>query len=130
MPEQWMVRVDGKEYGPVDEDELREWRAEGRLIRTNEVRRVNEERWIPAGELVEIFADDEPSALPPDLIVRRRTWRQIFRETIRIYREAFLRFMLFGLLTAVPMFVLQWTFPKIPFPDLSSGAAAAMPPVT
>jgi hypothetical protein len=125
-----MVRVDGKEYGPVDEDELREWRAEGRLIRTNEVRRVNEERWIAAGELVEIFADDEPAALPPDLIVRRRTWRQIFRETIRIYRGGFLRFMLFGLLTAVPMFVLQWTFPKIPFPDLSPGAAAAMPPVT
>jgi hypothetical protein len=130
MAEQWMVRVKGKEYGPVDTDELREWRDEGRLIRDNEVRHVNEDRWFPAGELPEIFADDEPPAEPPDLIARRRSWPEIFRETIRIYREAFWRFMLFGLLTAVPMFALQWTFPKLPWPDLSSGSAATIPPVT
>jgi hypothetical protein len=130
MPEQWMVRVEGKEYGPVDEDDLREWRDEGRLIRQNEVRRVNEERWFPAGELPEIFADEEPPAEPPDLIVRRRTWPEIFRETNRIYRGGLWRFLLFGLLTAVPMFILQWTFPKLPLPDLSSGAVATMPPVT
>jgi hypothetical protein len=130
MPDQWMVRVEGKEYGPVDEDELRDWRDEGRLIRQNEVRRVNEARWFPAGELPEIFADDEPPAEPPDLIVRRRTWREIFRETIRIYRGGFPRFMFFGLLTAVPMFVLQWYFPKLPFPDLSSGSIPSMPAVT
>lgn len=125
-----MVRVDGKEYGPVDEDELREWRDEGRLIRQNELRRVDEERWFPAGELTEIFSDDEPLAEPPDLIVRRRTWPEIFRETIRIYRSGFWRFLLFGLLTAVPMFVLQWNFPKVPLPDLSSGSMEAMPTVT
>jgi hypothetical protein len=130
MPEQWMVRVEGREYGPVDEEELREWRSEGRLIRQNEVRRVGDDRWIPAGEVPEIFADDVPPADPPDLIVRRRTWREIIRETIRIYREAFWRFMFFGLLTAVPMFVLQWYFPKVPLPDLSSGSMETMPAVT
>jgi hypothetical protein len=129
-----MVRVEGKEYGPVDEDELREWKTEGRLIRANEVRRVGEERWFPAGELPEIFADEttppESPAEPPDLIVRRRTWREISRETIRIYRGGFWRFMVFGLLTAVPMFVLQWYFPNVPLPDLSSGSMEAMPTVT
>jgi hypothetical protein len=130
MPERWMVRVEGKEYGPVDEDELREWRSEGRLIRQNEVQRVGDDRWILAGELPEIFADDEPPAEPPDLIVRRRTWQQIFRETIRIYREAFGRFMFFGLLTAGPMFALQWFFPKVALRDLSSGSMEAMPAVT
>lgn len=130
MPEQWMVRVEGKEYGPVDEDELREWRGEGRLIPQNEVRRVDDDRWIPAGEVPEIFADDEPPAEPPDLIVRRRTWPEIFRETTRIYRAGFWRFMLFGLLTAVPMFVLQWNFPRVALPDLSSGSMQAMPAVT
>ncbi len=124
-----MVRVEGKEYGPVDEDELREWRNEGRLIRQNEIRRVNDERWIPAGELPEIFADETPTE-PPNLVVRPRTWREIFRETIRIYRGGFWRFMAFGLLTAVPMFILQWTFPKLPMPDLSSGSVATMPPLT
>ncbi len=133
MSDQWMVRVEGKEYGPVDEDELREWKTEGRLIPSNEARRVEDVKWIPAGELVEIFADDPPpaeAAAPPDLIVRRRTWREILRETIRIYRGGFWRFMLFGLLTAVPMFVLQWNFPKVPLPELSSGSIESMPSVT
>ena len=125
-----MVRVEGKEYGPVDEDDLREWREEGRLIPQNEVRRVGGDRWIPAGEVPEIFAADEPPAEPPDLIVRRRTWQEIFRETIRIYRGGFRRFMVFGLLTAVPMFVLQWYFPRVPLPNLSSGSMEAMPAVT
>jgi hypothetical protein len=132
MEEQWMVRVGGHEYGPVDEEDLREWKAEGRLIPQNEVCRVGDDRWFPAGELPEIFGDEQPAqpSEPPDLIVRRRTWQEIFRETIRIYRGGFWRFMLFGLLTAVPMFVLQWYFPRVPLPDLSSGSMEAMPAVT
>lgn len=135
MSEQWMVRVEGREYGPVDEDELRDWRKEGRLIPQNEVRRAGDEQWMSAGELVEIFADeppDESPAEPPDLIVRRRTWQEIFRETVRIYRGGFWRFLFFGLLTAVPMFVLQWNLPKVPFPNLLSGEtmpAVTVPPV-
>lgn len=132
MADQWMVRVDGKEYGPVDEEELREWKAEGRLIPQNEVRRVGDERWFPAAELPEIFAEEPDSSLPaepPDLIERRRTWSEIYRETIRIYRGGFWRFLFFGLLTAVPMFVLQWYFPRVAFPDLSSGSIEAMPTV-
>jgi len=62
--------------------------------------------------------------------VRRRTWPQIFRETIRIYRGALGRFLFFGLLTAVPMFVAQWYFPKVTLPDLSSRSMEAMPSVT
>lgn len=127
-----MVRVEGKEYGPVDEDELRAWRDEGRLIRQNELRRVGEERWFPAGELPEIFGDEQPAqpSEPPDLIVRRRRWQEISRETFRVYRGGFSRFILFGLLTAVPMFVLQWHFPRVPLPDLTSGSMKPMPAVT
>ena len=127
-----MVRVDGKEYGPVDEDDLREWRAEGRLIPQNELRRVGDDRWFPAGELPEIFAEEGPEiSAPPDLIVRRRAWPEIFRETNRIYRIGFWRFLLFGLLTAVPMFVLQWYFPRVSLPDFAPGSTpAAMPAIT
>ncbi|PYJ11937.1 MAG: hypothetical protein DMF06_01175 [Verrucomicrobia bacterium] len=130
MGDEWIVRVEGKEYGPVDTDELREWKREGRLIPTNELRRVGDEHWVSAGEVPEVFADDKPPAEPPDLIVRRRTWPEIFRDTIRIYRGAFWRFMFFGLLTAVPMFVMQWHFPKVALPDLSSGSIESMPAVT
>jgi hypothetical protein len=132
MPDQWMVRVQGHEYGPVDAETLREWKNEGRLIRTNELRRTDEDPWRPAGEFPEIFADDLPSVEPPDLIVRRRTWPEIFRETIRIYRGGFWRFMVFGLLTAVPMFVMQWNFPRVPLPDFLSGEpmpTVSVPPI-
>src|ERR1041384_4585212 len=127
MPNQWMVRVQDREYGPVDTDTLLEWKNEGRLIRTNEIRGAEDERWLPAAEFPEIFAD-LPSAEPPDLIIRRRSWPQIFRETFLIYRRGFWRFMVFGLLTAVPMFVMQWNFPRVPFPDLTAGEP--MPTVT
>ena len=138
MGEEWIVRVEGKEYGPVEVDELREWKREGRLIPANELRRVGDERWICAGELPEVFGDAEPAAQPPPPpprdFARARTWRQIFAETFRIYRRGFARFMLFGLLTSVPMFVLQWTLPKIPLPDLTLGSYAipsqTLPPIS
>src|SRR4051812_1251993 len=132
MSEQWMVRVEDHEYGPVDDDTLREWKNEGRLIPKNEVRRVADTHCFPAGELAEIFSDEPPPqpSEPPDLIVRRRTWPEIFRETIRIYRGGFWRFLFFGLLTAVPMFLLQWYFPKVALPDFSSGSLQAIPAVT
>jgi hypothetical protein len=116
-----MVRVEGREYGPVDIETLLEWKTEGRLIRTNELRRLTDERWIPASQFPEIFADDLPPAEAPDLVVRRRTWAEIYRETIRVYRGGFWRFMIFGLLTAVPMFALQWYFPRVPFPNFLNG---------
>jgi hypothetical protein len=132
MSDQWMVRVQGHEYGPVDTDTLIEWKNEGRLIRTNELRRVEDERWSPAAEFPEFFADDAPPPEPPDLIVRRRSWPEIFRETFRLYRGGFCRFLLFGLLTAVPMFILQWNFPRVPFPNLAAGESmpvVIVPPI-
>lgn len=133
MGEEWIVRVEGKEYGPVETDELREWRREGRLIPANELRRVGDERWISAAELPEVFGETETDAAehpppPPRDFSRPRTWRQIFVETIRIYRHGLGRFLFFGLLTSAPLFVLQWTLPKIPLPDLASGSYALPSP--
>src|SRR5437588_5652354 len=126
MSDEWFVRVQGKEYGPVSTETLREWKDEGRLIRENELRRADEERWIAAGEFPEVFGEAEPPP-PPEPSARPRNWREIIGETFRIYRGGFARFMIFGLLSAVPLFALQWTLPKIPFPDFSSGAPAALP---
>jgi hypothetical protein len=135
MPDQWIVRVEGQEYGPVDTDALRDWRREGRLIPANELRRVGDWHWFRAGELVEVFTDAAPAQPPtlPQEFERAKTWRQISAETFRIYRRGFGRFMLFGLLTSVPMFVLQWTLPKIPLPDLRTGSytfpSQTLPPI-
>ncbi len=119
MSEQWIVRVQGNEYGPVDLDELRQWKLEGRLIRDNEVRAADDERWIKAGELPEIFSDEpapaEPPELPP-LPMGRASLGQIFSTGWRIYRQGFGRFFLLSLLVSVPSFFLQMAAPFLEMP--------------
>src|SRR2546423_13506428 len=97
MSDEWMVRVEDREYGPVDTDALREWKNEGRLIGTNELRRVEGERWLPAAQFPEFFADELPAPEPPPPIVRRRGGAGNFCEAIRIHRGGVWRFMSFWL---------------------------------
>ena len=49
MAEQWIIRVEGKEYGPAELATLREWKTEGRVLATNEARRVDVDLWSTAG---------------------------------------------------------------------------------
>src|SRR6185369_4665392 len=111
MADQWIVRVQDREYGPVGVEELREWKREGRLIRENEIREPGSERWIRAGELPEVFADelDEPKTPPP--VVRQLNFGGILADGWRIYREGFGRFFALALLVAVPAFFLQLAAP-------------------
>ncbi|MGH8093974.1 MAG: DUF4339 domain-containing protein [Chthoniobacterales bacterium] len=111
----WVVRVQGKEYGPVDLDELREWKREGRLIPENEVREPGSDRWILAGELPEIFAD-EVATLPLPPVVRRLSFGEVFGASWRVYREGFVRFFVLALLVAVPAFFLQLAAPFLEMP--------------
>lgn len=112
---QWLVRVQGKEYGPVDADELRAWREDGRLIRENEVRAVNSDRWFPAAELPEVFADDLAPALETSF-VRRKSLGEIFAASWRVYREGFWRFFVLALLVSTPSFFLQMAAPFLEVP--------------
>lgn len=107
MADEWMVRVQGKEYGPVDVETLREWQREGRFIRTNEVRRPGDERWIAADQIVELFSDVEQAEDPLALHFRRRTLAEIVFESFRIYRRGFIQFFALSLLVSVPSFLLQ-----------------------
>ena len=120
----WIVRVQGKEYGPVDLDELREWKREGRLIRENEIREPGNERWILAGELPEIFADEVAVPAPVPSVVRRLSFGEIFGVSWRVYRQGFRRFFALALLVAVPAFFLQLAAPFLEMPK------AGGPPVS
>ncbi|MEP6821054.1 MAG: DUF4339 domain-containing protein [Chthoniobacterales bacterium] len=107
MPEEWIVRVAGIEYGPVDLEQLREWKQEGRLIRENELRAPGSDRWIPAGEFPELFADEmvEPPPLPA--IVPPSDLRTLLVRTWQIYRDRFAQFLGLSLLVIVPALCAQ-----------------------
>jgi hypothetical protein len=111
MPEHWFVRVSGKEYGPVDLDTLLEWKGEGRLLPSNEIRPDSDGAWTTAASLPGLFA---PPPLPPTSshpLTRRRSYGEIIRDSFRIYRSAFLPFFLVTLLVALPTLAFELTSP-------------------
>jgi hypothetical protein len=55
MTEEWIVRVQGKEYGPADIDTLREWKQEGRLLPENEARNAGADLWNTAAAIPGLF---------------------------------------------------------------------------
>nr|MBA2242696.1 DUF4339 domain-containing protein [Chthoniobacterales bacterium] len=105
MPEEWFVRVQEKEYGPVDLETLREWKADGRLIPENPVRATGEPEWKSAAEIPELFPQTPASpegtfrASEP---YRRRSFVEIIAESGRLYRRGFGQFFALALLVGLP----------------------------
>jgi hypothetical protein len=115
ITDEWIVRVDGKEYGPANIDTLREWKAEGRVLPANEARRADAELWTVAAEIPGLFAARAPATdsaphlahsttnsedHPPAAM--SRSFAQILAETIRIYARGFLQFLPLTLLVILP----------------------------
>jgi len=108
VTEEWIVRVQGREYGPANIETLREWKAEGRLLPTNDARRADVDLWTTAAEIPGLFdagALDAASArrvTQPPLQVSRRSFAEILTETLQIYRRGFLQFLCLTLLVLLP----------------------------
>jgi hypothetical protein len=130
MAEQWIIRVQGKEYGPADLATLREWKADGRVLPANPARQadVEEAHWKTAGDIPGLFrvepppvqASVEASASPARTVSRASTSggiaadtaaptiskppsRNILVETFRIYFRGFFQFFCLSLLSIVPI---------------------------
>ncbi|MGZ5020252.1 MAG: DUF4339 domain-containing protein [Chthoniobacterales bacterium] len=112
----WFLRVEGKEYGPVGLETLKEWRAEGRVIPQNYLRREDESAWVLASSVAELFPAAVPPPLPPNELFRRRSFTEIFVETFRIYRKGFVPFVILSLFVAIPSLGLElsWSFVRLP----------------
>jgi len=54
VTEEWILRVDGREYGPANIETLREWKAEGRVLPANEARRADAELWSLAADIRQV----------------------------------------------------------------------------
>jgi hypothetical protein len=121
VTEEWIVRVDGREYGPASIDTLREWKAEGRVLPANEARRADAELWVLAAEIPGLFDVQalatasaaqlnrriSPGQAPPAL--PSRGFGQILAETFRIYVRGFLQFLPLTLLVVLPAVCGQLT---------------------
>src|SRR5207248_6337920 len=66
MAEQWIIRVEGKEYGPVDLATLHEWKADGRVLPSNAVRRVDVDLWKTAADIPGLFQVERPPVQTED----------------------------------------------------------------
>src|SRR5437667_7736167 len=138
MTEEWIVRVQGKEYGPADIDTLREWKQEGRLLPENEARPASADPTAVAGSAKEVLwstaaaipglfdvlalatASAGPLAQPP-LQVQRRSFGQILAETFQIYRKGFFQFLGLTLLVLLPSICSQLTTALMQTPKGSDG---------
>src|SRR5215813_6013133 len=114
VTEEWIVRVQGTEYGPANIETLREWKAEGRLLPVNEARQANVDRWTTAAEIPGLFNVPPPvsfagAATHPQVQLSRRTFGEILAETVQIYRKGFFQFLGLTLLVLLPSICGQLT---------------------
>src|SRR5438552_4847827 len=127
MAEEWIVRVQGKEYGPADIDTLLEWKKEGRLLPENEVRTVDTDLWSTAAAIpglfdVGTFAAPSPQAqIVPPLQTQYRSFGQILAETFQIYRKGFFQFLGLTLVVLLPSVCSQLTTALIQTAQTSGG---------
>ena len=130
MADEWFVRVQGKDYGPVDLDTLREWKREGRLIADNELREADGENWVKAETLFATLTEVPASSAPPPSYLRPRTFAQIIGETFRIYRKGWLTFFVLALIVAIPSTVAQVCFPFLHFAQPEPASPIALTAAT
>ncbi len=126
MTEEWIVRVQGMEYGPADIETLREWKAEGRLLPANEARQADIDLWTTAAEIpglfdVAVLTGASPRRLTqPPLQISHRSFSQILAETFGIYRRGFLQFLGLTLLILLPSVCSQLTTAFVRPPQASN----------
>src|SRR6266480_3516496 len=114
MAEEWIVRVQGKEYGPADIDTLREWKKEGRLLPENEARTTSADLWSTAAAIPGLFdvamiaaASARVEIQPP--LQTQRSFGQVLAETFQIYRKGFFQFLGLTLVVLLPSVCSQLT---------------------
>ena len=113
--DEWIVRVQGTEYGPANIETLREWKAEGRLLPSNEARGADVDLWTTAAEIPGLFDVETLAAASarqltqPPLQIPRRSFTQILTETLQIYRKGFFQFLSLTLLVLLPSICSQQT---------------------
>ncbi len=74
LPDYKVMGEDGQEYGPVSDDQIRNWIAEGRLERKSPVKPTDSRDWVFLETLPE-FADAFQPSVAPLPKPPKRKWR-------------------------------------------------------
>jgi len=108
MPEQWIIRVEGKEYGPADLSTLREWKAEGRVLPVNEARPADGAAWDKAEKIPGLFQNEQPpvQVAAPQLHTQLST-KGLLHQTFAIYIKGFFKYLGLTLLVLGPSLFAQ-----------------------
>jgi len=130
MAEQWIIQVEGKDYGPADLDTLREWKADGRVLPANPARMVDADLWKTAADIPGLFqieappvqvdtgrqpsaayaqGSGEPKEIRAHKLHTKQPTRNILVETFRIYFRGFFQFFCLSLLSIVPILCAELT---------------------
>lgn len=118
MAEQWIIRVQGKDYGPADLATLHEWKSEGRVLASNPARLSTTDNWKTAAEIpglfqaqppVQVESRDQGSPITDRKSQSRPPTRNIPVETFRIYLRGFFQFLGLSLLSVVPILCAEFT---------------------
>jgi hypothetical protein len=110
MPEEWIIQVKDREYGPIDLQGLRQWKEEGRVLPSNPARPVESDVWLDASQIPGLF--DSPTPLEGTQLEEpapSRSLRNILGQTCRIYANGFFQFLPLTLLVVVPSICAQVT---------------------
>ena len=127
MSEQWIIRVEGKDYGPADLATLRDWKSDGRVLPTNPARRVDDvDLWKTAADIPDLFQVEPPpiqqevttqrsairnqqSAISDQKSQSKPPARNILTQTFRIYFRGFFQYFGLALLSIVPILCAEFT---------------------
>ena len=126
VAEEWIVRVQGKDYGPADIDTLLEWKKEGRLLPQNEARTTSADLWSTAAAIPGLFdvgmlaaASARVEIQPP--LQTQRSFGQVLAETFQVYRKGFFQFLGLTLVVLLPSVCSQLTTALIQTQQASGG---------
>ncbi|HEY5344898.1 MAG TPA: DUF4339 domain-containing protein [Verrucomicrobiae bacterium] len=72
LPDYKVMGEDGQEYGPVSDDQIRKWIAEGRLERKSPVKSGDSHDWVFLESLPEFANVFQPPAAPPPKPQKRK----------------------------------------------------------
>ena len=126
MPDEWILKVEEKEYGPIDLETLRDWKREGRVLESNLVRAEGSDAWFSAREIPGLFSEVQPQSPHVAPEIRRRTFLELTTETFQIYRRGFLQFFCLAALVSVPSFFLQLSLSYINVPQGAAPSGQAL----